>query len=568
MPSNNLLSEIEVKLAGSKAPTAFMESLMEATVENSLHLPSVATLLLYDADLTWIDDSRVAPGKALQIIMSANSQMQQVFDGEIVELEPDFDKGVQRLTIRAFDRMHRLARGQQTRSFLNVNDSDLIQRLASEAGLSAKVDPTSVVYPYVFQNNETNLAFLRKRAAALGYLLYVQERTLYCQAPRGNGSPVTLEWGKNLNEFHPRLSTIEQVGKMEARGWDPSNKQAIVGQSTSNAGIGAPSLGSGSSDGGTFAQKAFGMTTQILVADRPIRTQGQADQLAKAAANRQTGTFIEAEGLCYGNPKLVAGIPVAITKVGRRFSGTYFVTNTVHTYSAQQGYHTQFNVSGLHPTALIHQLLEKERAEHMPGLVIGIVTDNNDPDNMGRVKVKYPWLSEEHASYWARVIAPGAGNQRGIEFLPEVNDEVLVGFELGDINYPYVLGGLWNGQDKLPESVVVAGQVQKRIIRSRLGHIITLDDSDSGGGITIQDKNGNKIILNSAENKLNINVQGEASIEANGNITLKTQADMNLEATGQMKIKANAGVSIDGGAGNTEIKGLNVNVKGIMINLN
>jgi phage protein D len=577
MPSNNnLLSEIEVKLSGSKAPTTFMESLMEATIENSLHLPSVATLLLYDADLTWIDDSRVAPGRALQIIMSVNKQMQQVFDGEIVELEPDFDQGVQRLTIRAFDKMHRLARGQQTRSFLNVTDSDIIKRLAGEVGLEAKVDATPEVYPYVFQNNESNLSFLRKRAATLGYLLYVQGRTLYCQAPRGNGATITVEWGKDLNEFHPRLSTIEQVAKMEARGWDPANKQAIVGQATSQVGVGLPSLGSGSADGGSLTHKAFSISPQVLVADRPVRTQGQADQLAQAAANRQAGRFVEAEGLCYGNPKLVAGVSVTITRVGQRFSGSYFVTNTVHTYSAQHGYHTHFSVSGLHPAALLSQLLEKEQAEQMAGLVIGIVTDNNDPEDMGRVKVKYPWLTEEHASYWARVIAPGAGNQRGIEFLPEVNDEVLVGFELGDINYPYVLGGLWNGHDKLPESVVTGGQVQKRIIRSRQGHIITLDDSDSGGGITIQDKNGNKLVLNSAENKLNVSVQGEASLEADGNITvntkgnmsLKATGDISLEATGQVSIKANAGVTIDGGAGNTEIKGLNVNVKGIMINLN
>jgi uncharacterized protein involved in type VI secretion and phage assembly len=301
------------------------------------------------------------------------------------------------------------------------------------------------------------------------------------------------------------------------------------------------------------------MSPQLLVADRPIRTQAQADQLAQAAANRQSGCFIEAEGLCYGNPQLLAGVSVSISKVGQRFSGTYFVTNTVHTYTVQ-GYMTSFTISGLHPSTLLSMLMPKDEQPVHTGLVIGIVTDNQDPAGYGRVKVKFPWLSESQSSDWARVVAPGAGAQRGIEFLPEINDEVLVGFELGDIHYPYILGGLWNGQDALPAQVTRASQVQQRIIRSRTGHTITLDDNASGGGITIQDKNGNKVMLESASNKLTISVLGDASIEAQGNL--------NLQATGQIQLKGNAGIAIDGGVGNTELKGLNVNIKGVMINLN
>lgn len=565
MPQLNLLSEIQVSVDGD-ANRQFMEDLMEATVENSLHLPDMATLILYDADLKWCDNSTLAPGKSLKVLIVTQQQQHSIFDGEIVEIEPNFDQGVQRLTIRAFDRMHRLARGQQTRSFVNVTDGDLLHRLAGEAGLSASVDATPEVYPYVFQNNETNLVFLQRRAAALGYLLYVQEKTLYCKAPRGNGQTIALEWQNTLTEFHPRLTTVEQVVKMEARGWDPSQKQAVVGSASSGDGLGAPSIGQ-SNNGGTFADSAFNANTQLLVADRPIRTQGQADQLAKSAASWQAGRFIEAEGNCTGNPLLVAGASVSISKVGTRFSGTYFVTASTHTYTSQHGYSTQFSVSGLNPSTLLSLLAPKERGGGISGLVIGLVTDNNDPQGYGRVKVKYPWLTEEHASDWARVIAPGAGNQRGIEFLPEVNDEVLVGFELGDIQYPYVLGGLWNGQDALPERVTSGGQVQKRIIRSRAGHIITLDDSDSGGGVTIQDKNGNKVMLESQSNKLTVSVQGDANIEATGNMSLKSTGNMTLEATGQLQLKGNS-ATLDGGAGDTNVKGLNVSIKGLMINLN
>src|SRR3972149_536693 len=85
------------------------------------------------------------------------------------------------------------------------------------------------------------------------------------------------------------------------------------------------------------------------------------------------------------------------------------------------------------------------------GVVPGIVTNNQDPDGLGRVKIKFPWLSDDNETDWVRIATLMAGGQRGGFFLPEVGDEVLVAFEHGDINHPYVIGALWNGVDKPPE---------------------------------------------------------------------------------------------------------------------
>lgn len=527
MPENILLSEVEITLDGTILNKNFMINVLEVTVENSLHLPDVATLVLYDANLNYIDDSRLAPGKTLKLAMLSSQPEQLVFDGEIVEIEPDFDQGVQRLTLRAFNRMHRLARGRHVRSFQNVSDTDLIRQLAAEAGLQADIDEASVIYPYVFQNNETNLAFLQKRAAALGYLLYVQGKTLYCKKARSTQPPISLEWGSTLHEFHPCMTTVEQVDQVMVRGWDPMQKRSLMGQENADAGVGGPALGE-NDKGAALAQKAFHMQTQILVADRPIRQQGLADQLAQAEANRQVGRFIEAEGTCYGEPALVAGVSIAITKVGRRFSGQYFVTNTIHRYSAGQGYTTSFSISGYHPAAIFARLLAEREPALMTGLVIALVTDNNDPQNMGRVKVKYPWLSDEHASDWIRVAAPGGGNRRGIEFLPEINDEVLIGFEMGDIHYPYVLGGLWNGKDAIPAVATQGGKVVKRIITSRSGHTITLDDTDGKEQVIVEDKSGNRIELNSVDNKLTIQAKGAVDILAGAEMTLEAQGEISI----------------------------------------
>ena len=549
---NQLLTQMAIKLNGADAPATLMDHLLDVSVENSLHLPGVATLVLHDPSLYWIDYDDLLPGKSLQVLVKVERQETLLFDGEIVEIEPRFAEGTHELVIRAFDRLYKLLRGQQVRSFVNMSDADIIRKIAGEVGLSAKVGSASIVYPYVFQNNESNLAFLQKRAAALGFLLYVKEKTLYCEPLDTSAKIVAIEWRKDLHEFYPRLTTMGQIDTVNVRGWDPAQKQAITGQASKKDG--APKVGQ--------VSQAFMMGGQTLVADRPIRNQSVADELAKAVANQVAGRFIEAEGLCDGTPSLLAGVSVQIRGVGNRFSGKYFVTNTVHIYNPREGYMTRFTISAHHPSTLFSFLNEEEKVEMQPGLAIGLVTDNNDPLGQGRVKVKYPWLTEDHASDWARVVAVGAGNQRGIQFLPEVNDEVLVGFEMGDIHCPYVLGGLWNGKDNLPKKDVTSSSgVQQRLIRSRTGHMITLDDSEGGGGITIEDSAGNKLAVDTQQNKLTITVKGDIELNAQGNLTLKANENLTLQAQGQAQLKGTMGIQVDGGAAT-------VDVKGSMINLN
>lgn len=565
--TSHLLSQFYVKLDGSDASEEFMRDLMEITVENSLHLPDVATLQLHDPHLLWIDADSLAPGKSVQISARGPAGEKLIFDGEIVELEPDFHPATQILTVRAFDRLHRLARGQHMRSFLNVTDGDLVRKLAQEVGLKAQSATTSQVHHYVFQNNQTNLAFLRDRAAALGYLLYVRGNTLYFEPPKAEGQPIPLEWGVTLSEFRPRMTTLGQSGGVTVRGWDPATRQEIVGHA--QKGQTAPQVGVKQS-GGDLAQGAFHVDAQSQGVMRPVRSQAEADAQAQALQDQRASRFIEAEGICAGNPAVVAGASVEVSAVGDRFGGTYFITSTTHVYAAQSGYVTHFSVSGLHPSTLLSVLQPQHvgaaagQPQHSMGLVIGIVTDNQDPQGQGRVKVKYPALTTDHASDWARVVAVGAGAQRGIQFLPEVNDEVLVGFEMGDIHHPYVLGGLWNGQDLPPQSstdVVRGGKVTLRMLMSREGHFIAFDESDDVKGIVIVDSSQNTIALNAKEKQLEIRCSGDALIKAQGNISIEAGQNLTLKAPqGQVEIQGGTGVKTESNA--------TVDIKGALINLN
>ena len=200
------------------------------------------------------------------------------------------------------------------------------------------------------------------------------------------------------------------------------------------------------------------------------------------------------------------------------------------------------------------------RVDRYYGVVIGVVTNNQDPDNLHRVKVRFPWLSNDVESNWARVATPMAGKDRGAYFLPEVDDEVLVAFEHGQVDHPFVIGSLWNGKDDPPESNS-NGENNHRTIKSRSGHVVRLNDKAGGETIEIIDKTGNnKIIIDSAKNTITIEAQSDISIKsATGKLT--------MEANG-IEMKSRMGVSVDAAQNIDVSASAMVTVKGAMIRLN
>jgi len=191
----------------------------------------------------------------------------------------------------------------------------------------------------------------------------------------------------------------------------------------------------------------------MVIVDRPVTSAKEAEDIARSVCDSIAGTYLTGDGLCYGMPGLKPGMSVEIKNIGQKFSGKYNVTSTTHTYTPAEGYTTTFGASGKQPKTLLSVLEGAKETANSPSggnILVGVVTDNNDPDKMGRVKVKYPTLTEDHTSFWARLASPMAGKQRGLYILPEIDDEVLVAFEHGDIHRPYVIGMLWNGKDALP----------------------------------------------------------------------------------------------------------------------
>jgi uncharacterized protein involved in type VI secretion and phage assembly len=195
------------------------------------------------------------------------------------------------------------------------------------------------------------------------------------------------------------------------------------------------------------------------------------------------------------------------------------------------------------------------------GVVIGVVTNIQDPDNLGRVRLKFPWLSEDGESEWARVATLMAGKGRGCVFLPEVDDEVLVAFEHGDMRRPFVIGALWNGVDVLPPEFVNDGRNNLRLIRSRSGHLIKLDDTEGGERIEVIDKTGkNTIVIDSQANTITITAGQDLRLEApQGKLSLNAQ---------ELELKSGTTVMVEAGSQMTLQAAAAMNLAGATINLN
>ncbi|HLG11881.1 MAG TPA: VgrG-related protein [Dehalococcoidia bacterium] len=558
--AKRLISQAYVKLDGTDLTSDIMADLLRVRVEGSVHLPDMAILEFDNSDLKWSEAERITIGQEIKVYFGdADLKSDEpVFAGEVAGMEIDVGmSGAIMMRIRGYDRAHRLHRGRITKVFKDVTDSDIAQEVASAVGLKCEVQNTPGKHPWVLQNNQTNWEFLQERAALHGYEVQVRDKTLVFKPPPSTErEAIDLEWNRELLSFRATMATGEQVNEVQVRGWDPLNKETVVGVASNAKNL--PILDQGKNDGGQVAESAFQKPAKMVIARQPIYSQDQADRLAQTVLNELAGTFITAQGIAMGNPKLQLGSEVNLKSVGKQFTGKYMVTQITHRYEPD-GYLIDFEVTGRRSTDLISLVSQREApAMHV---LTGVVSNSRDDETgpgIGRVKVKFPQLGDDIESYWCRLVAPGAGPDRGIEFIPEVDDEVLVvGSSMDNL---YVLGGLWNSKDLPPyksSAAAPSGSVEKRAIRTRTGHEILLDDGSSGG-ITIIDSTGNnKVQINTSDNSLKAEVNGDITIKSKtGSITIdaalgltvKAGTNFSAEATGNAAIKGNGQASLEGTA--------------------
>jgi len=463
---------------GRPLPPALYPLLVLVRVEESVQLPDYFAVHFDDPHFELFDKGTFAIGTRLEIAFRAEGDPVVVTSGEVtaISIEPGHT-GRHELVLTGLDLTHRMARTPKARTFQRVTDADIASRIAGEYGLDPDVDATGAVHDYVLQASETDYAFLRRRAGRIGFDFWISERTFHFKrGPRGAGTPPPLRWGQNLLRFSVRFASGERCDEVQIRGWDPVGKRAITGRATTGEpGTDAPVA----EQMAAAAQRGFGQVKRSA-GQFPVTDQAEADALATALLLRASGEEVVLRGEAAGEPLLGAGGQVRLEQVGARLAGNYRVTSVEHVYGAGRPYVTRFVCGGKEAGGLADLVgtANGSAERHSWGsLVVGIVTNNADPEKLGRIRVKFPTLSEQDESAWARVATPGGGPKRGMQWLPEVDDEVLVGFELDDKTRPVVLGGLWNRQDPPPQPDAPAGgKVNARVLASRKDSRLTLTD--------------------------------------------------------------------------------------------
>lgn len=593
------LSRPLLKINGKPAPPELVEDIIEISVEESLHLPSMFTLVVHNvydsADQEdkqpWKNEKYFKIADFLDIGFATSTTKSSEFSkeeqnyliqkGEIVAIEVSFtDKSDAPIIIRGYDTAHRLHRGRHNRSFLKQTAAEIVKKIAQEVGIKVdQVDKKGGQYDYLFQENQTNWEFLHELAALNGMELFVQDNKLNFRTPSSKPSlkPLKLKWLIDITHFHPRATSAQQVNTVEVRSWDYTKKQPIISTASSEKVVTKTSIGQGSSTSSDFHLK---QPPKMIVVDKPVFTKKQADTIAEALCNELGGDFISADGRAEGNPQIRPAQIISLKGMGDLFSGDYYVTETRHLYR-ERVYKTEFSVRGLCSNSLLTTIAPPVGLRPAQTFLIGTVTDNHDKENMGRVKVKFPTLTNDDTSNWARVVGLGAGRNRGFYCLPEIGDEVLVGFEHGNITRPYIIGGVWNGVDTPPEAVkdtVHNDKVRLRTIKTRTGHTIEFVEEDLGSGT--QDKNyagvyirtsgGHHVrmkdstsakgvtITTSGGHHINLNDTPQKSIEIRTTrgqhltfnddtmtVTLQTQGVINIQAAADVSINAAGAVGIE-----------------------
>ncbi|MEU9229961.1 VgrG-related protein [Streptomyces massasporeus] len=561
---------------------------LRAVVDSRRNAPTMIEVAFRDDRADVLDRAGIAFGSRIEVwcLPTGAAEPVLVGTGEVTAVEADCVDLTVLTTVRAYDRSHRLQRGSRVRTFVNMTDSDIAGSIAREAGLPVgRIEPTRTSHTHLGQMNQTDWEFLAWRCREIGYEFGADEDGFFFRPGPGRtgGTPVSLELQHNLRAFRPRVTGAALVPEAEMRVWDPLRARAVSTQAgTTDPAVdltgvdaaqtlaavrgrtapappapAASALGPAPSAGGHIVTGTSPATGGAITAASGEALQGPAQRLA--------GSLAEAQATVWGDPRLRAGTAVRVTGSPRPFAGTWAVNAARHVFDQLEGgYRTHLELGTPADRTLLALTAPSgaaQEAPRVPGLVCGVVTDVNDPVGRGRVRVVLPWLAPDHETDWAPVVQAGGGRRAGALLLPEVGDQVLLGFELGDPRRPYVVGGvLGEASAYAPGGPAVeatgrTADVVRRGIVSPTGNMLAFHDKVPAGRGGPADVS--TVVLGTGDGSLGLAVD-----QAAGTVTLTCRPappgsgaaagriHIDCGDGGAVDISAGAGgqVTIDGGA--------------------
>ncbi len=559
-----------ITVGGQPLATKWQDALLECKVDLEYNAPGQVTLRFSDPGYGLTQDPTLALATEVDVGVP---QAGTLVNAEVTAIGVEQCPGEgPELVVTAMDKAHRLGRGSKVATYLNVTYSDIVSQLAASHGLSASTDPTEGTMEYVMQVS-SDLTFLNDLASRAGFYWWAAGRTLHFKKPAA-GATVELKLGGQLRSFSV-LASGHAPGSTEVYGWDRDNQQKLTGTASRTT----LSARSELADKVSSPDRAFG-TAKLVTAGLAGHNADEVQALSQALMDWANATTLRAVGLAEVEAGIKLGASVKVTDAGP-LSGSYPVSRVEHTYRPGRGFLTRFwsGGQGQPDGAGRYPPLQGPTTYH-PGLVVGQVTNVNDSDKRaGRVKVRYPGLDEQQESAWARVLQPGAGKDMGMVVLPEVGDEVLVGFEHGDPRQPVVLGGLYGAKSTIPKWPVQEGKVTSRLFTSRLGHVLELSDGDSSADqyfmvqlagkehtmkiskqeTTLEIPSGQALTVKAGTTQVELSTSGDVTIKGN-NINIQAQQNVKIEGL-QVNVSAQAQLQMQG-QGQASLKGAMLELEG------
>jgi len=543
---------------------------LSITISTEVNRVPTATLILVDGEaaketfaisdtVDWI------PGKQIEIKVGYRSQNDTVFKGIVIKHSIKIRKGSSLLVIECKDPVFKMTLAEQSHYYHNLKDSEIMERVIGRHNLSKEVEATPFIHPQLVQYRCTDWDFLLNRADLNGKLCFVENGKITVEKPNlSQETIITLQYSAIL-ELDAEIDTRLQYTALKAQAWNPADQAYTETQAQE------PTLPSNSNLSASDLAKV-GNQERVIVQHSGKLTEPELRNWANAKLLKDRLAKVRGRVKCQGVATLKPGKLIQLNGVGDRFKGKVFISAVRHQIANgnwESDVQFGMNPDWFTQTAMASPIQLPYAS--ITGLHVGMVTQlENDPAGEQRIQVRMPLINngdkKENAGIWARVATLDAGSNRGSFFLPELQDEVVVGFFNNDPNQAIILGMLHSSANPAPLTAQDTNHEKGYVSRAQMKMIFN-DDKKT---FTIETPAGNSLLLSEADqaiaiadqhgNKITMNEEG-IQLESIKNILLKANQEVKLEglqvnAEARVKFKAKAGDGeLSAGSGPTVVKG-------------
>lgn len=560
--------------------------LIRVEVEKRVNKISSATIEILDGSAALQDfplgsQNAVAPGAKLEVKAGFGSKTNLIFKGVVTRVGIRADSDTEsRLIVECKDQAVQMTVGRKNTNFVKKKDSEVINTLISAySNISAKVQATDTVQGELTQYYCSDWDFIVMRAEANGMLVVVDDGEVKVASPELNGKEVRAEYGSTIVSIDLNVDSSSQLASVKTRAWDPK-QQKIAEQTAPPKVINKIGNLKAKKLSTVAGLDEYQLQSPVPLEASELKSWGKAQQV-KADFSRISG-MVRVNGTADAKP----GALLKLEGVGARFSGDSYITGVVHCVE-DGAWETDIEVgmdqSWFSEQSPVSYPAATGSVASISGLQIGKVLKlDEDPDGEHRIQVSVPVNDANEPGVWARLSGLYASDKCGSFFIPEIDDEVILGFLDGHPSHPIVLGSLYSsnrapwtelGPDNFIKGFVTRSQMkvqfdeEKKIITIETPEKNTLVFSDEEKSIVMKDQSGNQVTLDekgitlNSPKDINISADGKVDISAKKNITIDSSGDVsvsgnNVNNEGKMGFKAKGGTTASlEASGQTTVKG-------------